>query len=78
MKIKFTICTQISPDFFNYKKLGETLSLGIIINEDTSSFLIQKTFDNTIDCVDYIDKVCISHLNIIVKKNCLSTNVKIL
>ena len=62
----------------NTKKICEMLPIAIILNKDTSYSLTQNTFDNTIDCVDYIDKVCISHLNIIVKKNCLSTNVKIL
>ena len=79
MKILFTICTKISPDFFNAKKIGEMLPLVVIINEYISSFLIQKTFDNPIDCVEYIDKVCISHLNTVLKIIvAMSTNFKIL
>ena len=55
------------------------LPVAIIINKDTSSFLTQNTFDNNIDCVDYIDKVCISHFNVVVKKLvAMSTNFKIL
>lgn len=55
------------------------LPIAIILNKDTSSFLTQNTFDNTIDCVDYIDKVCTSHFDIVVKNVvAMNTNFKIL
>ena len=70
----------MSPHFhFNTKKIGEMLPIVIILNKDTSSSLTQNTFDNTIDCVDYIDKVCTSHFDIVVKNLvAMNTNFKIL
>ena len=74
------ICTKISPNlYFNTKKIGEMLPIAIILDKDTSSFLTHNTFDNTIDCVDYIDKVCTSHFNIVVKNLvAINTNFKVL